>query len=371
MPQDRDNGVNARRGEQNRNDGLGALVQAQRQAMGLTQQQCADLAGISLGTLRDLEQGRTHQPLSRSITRLASLLGQALTAVSSQEPRDTQDPRPCGGPRRGGMGLTLRILGPLAAWRNGTPVRLGGPKQQAVLGLLALSPNVPIRREAVVDAIWGEDCPATVVTVVQEYISRLRQILDPGACPRDTRGILVSTGTSYRLHIGHDQLDLLAFRQLGGRARAASLSGDHLAACRLYERALDLWHGEPLADTNVLRGHPAITYLSREHANVISGFAQAGFAVGRYERVLPHLYGLAAAEPLNERAHAQLMIALAHAGQPAAALQVFEGIRQRLAYELGVRPDRELSGVHLQLLRRNLPAPTAVPPPRAPRSRRL
>ena len=41
---------------------LAVRVSSQRAAAGLTQRQLADRAGISLGALEDLEQGRTRNP---------------------------------------------------------------------------------------------------------------------------------------------------------------------------------------------------------------------------------------------------------------------------------------------------------------------
>jgi DNA-binding transcriptional regulator YiaG len=45
-----------------RGAGMGALVRIRRRAAGLTQHELADLARVSVGTVRDLEQGRTHRP---------------------------------------------------------------------------------------------------------------------------------------------------------------------------------------------------------------------------------------------------------------------------------------------------------------------
>jgi len=42
--------------------GVGSLIRIRRLAAGLTQQELADLAQVSLGTVRDLEQGRTRHP---------------------------------------------------------------------------------------------------------------------------------------------------------------------------------------------------------------------------------------------------------------------------------------------------------------------
>src|SRR5690348_6951197 len=53
---------------------LAGLLRAHRESAGLTQQQLATQAGISLGALQDVEQGRTARPRGRSLDRLAMVL---------------------------------------------------------------------------------------------------------------------------------------------------------------------------------------------------------------------------------------------------------------------------------------------------------
>jgi DNA-binding SARP family transcriptional activator len=57
---------------------------------------------------------------------------------------------------------------------------------------------------------------------------------------------------------------------------------------------------------------------------VVIDYADAAGAAGRYEQPLAHLQAVADLEPLDERVHARLMIALAAAGQQAAALAGYE-----------------------------------------------
>jgi DNA-binding SARP family transcriptional activator len=238
-------------------------------------------------------------------------------------------------------------------------VALGAPKQRAALGLLALEPNALVHRETIIDAVWGADPPVSAVNLVQTHAGRLRRALDPGRSPRDPGGLVASVGSGYRLQVTAGQLDLLGFEQLVGRAGAACSSGDAAAACDLYERALELWQGEPLADVDVLRGHPAVLGLGRRRTAVIVAYAQTAIKVGLHERVLPHLEAVIQREPLNEQAHAQLMLALAGSGQQAAALQLFEELRHRLDDQLGVRPGPELADAHLRVLRQEVPAAAA------------
>src|SRR5262245_35900258 len=123
--------------------GIGELVRVRRRAAGLTQETLAGVAGVSVGTLRDLEQGRTSRPRSSLVARLAVVLDlppRLIEELVESPPRaDTSDPLAGPGPGVAAAGLWLRILGPVAAWRDGTPLTLGPPRQRVVLGLLALS----------------------------------------------------------------------------------------------------------------------------------------------------------------------------------------------------------------------------------------
>jgi hypothetical protein len=77
--------------------------------------------------------------------------------------------------------------------------------------------------------------------------------------------------------------------------------------------------------------------------------------------VLPLLQEFARRDPLNERAHASLMTALAATGQQAAALHVYDNLLRRLDDELGVRPGREVAEAHLKVLRQEIPPPARQP----------
>ena len=334
----------------------GLLVRARRRAAGLTQRELADLAQVSLGTVRDLEQGRTQRPSRGSVSKLTAALGldggQLETLL-----RSTPEPAPGGGNRRPWLfGLHIRVLGPTEAWRDGMRVGLGDPKQRAVLGLLALEPDVQVHREALIDAVWHDNPPGSAGSLVQTYVSRLRRVLDPDRSPRDPQGLLVSGGNCYRLRVTEAQLDLLAFGRQVSRARAMASAGEPGAACEAYELALGLWRGEPVADVDALRRHPAVIQLSRARTTVILEYADLADEAGSADRVLGHLANLAAREPLNEKACSRLMLTLAATGQQAAALRTYEELRLQLDEQLGVLPGPELAEAHLRVLRQEVPA---------------
>ena len=342
---------------------VGPLVQAYRRQAGLTQLELAAKAGLSVAALRDIEQCRQRRPRPSSLAALADAFGldpeQAASLVSagreltaSRHPRATHT---ADQPQHG-QGLWLAALGPLEAWRDGTPLFLGPPARRAVLGVLLLHPGVLVRRDTIIDVLWGETPPRTAVSLVQTHVSRLRRVLEPRKRSADGDGMIRSVSSAYKLSLSGGALDLLVFRDLAARAAAARAAGDDVAACELYEQAATLWRGDPLADVDELSGHPGITLLSQQLTSVLLRYAEVACALGQYGKVLLRLQALAAAQPLNEPAHAWLMIALAGSGQQAAAIFIYEDLRLRLDRELGLYPGEELAEAHLRVLRQDIRA---------------
>lgn len=365
------------------------MVRTHRREAGLTQRDLAAKAGLSVAALRDLEQSR-RRPRPNSLAALAAALGldpgQAASlaraaalplrpsdAVSS--PRVLQDDPAFAPATRApgvGTGLWLSVLGPLEAWGDGAPLSLGPPTRRAVLALLLMDPGVPVRRDTIVDELWGDSPPRTAVGLVQAHVSRIRRLLNPHARSGGSAEVIDSVRGAYRLSLSASEVDLLAFRDLAARAAAARASGDDAIAVECYEHAVGLWRGEPLADVDVLCGHPGITALRQEQAGVLMRYAEVACALGQYDRVLPRLQALADADPLNEPAHARLMIALAGSGQQAAAIRVHEDVRTRLDRELGLHPGEELAEAYVRVLRQDIhtgnrgEAPARRPPLPAP-----
>jgi DNA-binding SARP family transcriptional activator/tetratricopeptide (TPR) repeat protein len=344
--------------------GGGGGVGGGRGAAGLTQRELAAGSGLSVTAVRDLEQGRSHRPRAGSLAALAGALGldAGQAAVLARAAGEDARLASAGAGRAAvpGSGLWVAVLGPVVAWRDGVALRLGPPGRRAVLALLALAAGELVRRETVIDVLWEQRPPGTAAELVAAHVSRLRRVLDPAGGD----GVLAGAGVAgCRLRAGSGELDVVLFGELARQAGAAAAAGDAAAACGLYEQALSLWRGDPAGDVAVLRGHPAVAELVRRRAEVVAGYAQAAFGLGWHERVIPLLDGLARAEPLNERVHARLMVALAGAGQQAAAVAVYEDLRRRLDEELGVYPGAELAEAHQRVLRQDVPAsgPAAGP----------
>src|SRR6266704_4471527 len=353
---------------------FGSLVRAYRHEAGLTQRELAARAGLSVAALRDFEQSRRRQPRPSSVAALGSALGLSpdqstglsrAAAPPQRRPGAVPSPRPLqessGFAGRAyslgrGAGLWLAALGPLEAWGDGTPLSLGPPARRAVLGLLVMEPGALVRQDTIVDVLWGDSPPRTAVGLVHAHVSRIRRLLNSHNRLGGNEEAIDSVRGAYRLGISGEKVDLLVFRELAARAAAALASSDDMTAVECYEHAVGLWRGEPLADVDVLSGHPGITALKQELADVLLRYAEVACALGQHDRVIPRLRALADAEPLNEPAHACLMIALAGSGQQAAALRVYEDVRSRLDRELGIYPGEELADAYVRVLRQDIRA---------------
>lgn len=348
-----------------------------RRSAKLTQRELAARAGLSVATLRDFEQGRRCRPRPNSLAALADALGlnpdqAADLARAAAVPQRRSQPVSPSRPAQDasgfeptasaasaedsgrGQGLRLAVLGPLEAWQGGTPLSLGPPARRAILGLLSLDPGVLVRRDTIVDVLWEGAPPRTAVGLVQAHVSRIRGLLESRRCFAGGDRVLDSVGGAYRLVLSDNELDLLAFRDLAACAADAHASGEDMAAAELYERAVKLWRGKPLADVDVLSAHSGVIALEQELAGVLLRYAEVACALGQHYRVLPRLRALADADPLNEPVHACLMIALAGCGQQAAAIRVYEGVRSCLDRELGLYPGAELTEAYVRVLRQDI-----------------
>ncbi|MEV7043349.1 tetratricopeptide repeat protein [Amycolatopsis sp. NPDC051061] len=290
-------------------------LRERRVLAGLTQAQLAERAGLSLRAVRNAELGSVRRPRPETERKLREALAEA-------------PPEP----------VRIGVLGPLAVLRGDSPVEIGAEKQRLLLAMLALQPNRTVRREDLVDVIWDEP-PPSCLDLLHTYVARLRRALRPADPIATDKG-------GYRLTAGEDGLDLLRFE-------AFLRVGAH-------REALALWRGPALADVGQLRQHPARLALAMRRAKTVMAYAE----VADPEDAAVQLRVLTAEEPLNEPAHARLMQVLAASGRQAAALAVFEEIRQRLDGELGIEPGSELRAAQRQVLRQDFAVPE--PPARVP-----
>ncbi|MGD0698807.1 MAG: BTAD domain-containing putative transcriptional regulator [Trebonia sp.] len=245
----------------------------------------------------------------------------------------------------------------MTVWRDGREHAAGQPRQLAVLGMLATRANRVVSRGELVDAVWGDEPPASAEGGIYTYVSGLRRVLEPERPRREPdqarrapSRVLISGGGGYQLRLASGAFDAEHFERCLGAARALRRAGDPAGAARTVDEALALWRGLPYAGVPGPFAEAERRRLTELRTTAVEERSDLLLAQGQAAAAVPELTALAAANPLRERATGLLMIALYRCGRQAEALHVFAETRRRLAEELGVDPGSELARIHHQLL---------------------
>jgi DNA-binding SARP family transcriptional activator len=238
------------------------------------------------------------------------------------------------------------VLGPLEIWTAGGRLTLPGTRHQRVLATLLLTPGAVVPMARLIESTWDDEPPATATKQVQNCVSALRERLG------DTeQRLIVTDGPGYRLVVTDEQLDLLKFAKHVAEARRHAEQGALREGVREIRTALKLWRGPALDGlcTGVLAGRAA--RLDEQRLDAFESCVDWQLALGQHREVLDELTEVVAENPLRERPHAQLMLALDRAGRQADALKVFQQLRVGLAEELGIDPGADVRELHERILR--------------------
>jgi DNA-binding SARP family transcriptional activator len=240
--------------------------------------------------------------------------------------------------------LEFRILGPFEARQDGEVVRIGGPKQRALLAILVLNANQPVSVDRLIEELWGGTPPGSAAHSIEVYVSQLRKALG-------NSGVIVTQRPGYRLEVDPDHIDLHRFESLVAEGRDALGAGDpETGAARLRE-ALGLWRGGPLGDFAFETfAQSAIGRLEELRLAALEDRIDADLALGRHTQVIGELEGLVSEHTLRERPRGQLMLALYRAGRQAEALEAYAATRAVLVEELGIEPSPALQRLERAIL---------------------
>jgi ABC-type transport system substrate-binding protein/DNA-binding SARP family transcriptional activator len=243
--------------------------------------------------------------------------------------------------------LEFGILGPLEVRFDGTLVRVGGPRQRALLALLLCNANRVVSRDQLIDELLSDQPAGSADRMLRVQISRLRKALaDAGTEPR-----LLARPPGYSLRVEAGELDLHAFEWRVAEGRQALEQGDPRQAAVLLREAESLWRGRPLADLEFERfAWFEVQRLEVLRLAAVEERIGAELALGRHIALCAELELLVEGHPLHERLRGQLMLALYRSGRQADALETYRAGRLLLVEELAVEPGRQLKQLQLAIL---------------------
>jgi len=232
--------------------------------------------------------------------------------------------------------MHVQLLGPVEATANGDTIAVGGPKQRALLAMLALHAGTVVSAEQLIDGLWGEEPPATAGKLVQLYVSNVRKAM--ASSGHD--GLILTHGRGYELRVGREQVDVARFERLLAQGAPRD--------------ALALWRGPPLVN---IADEPFAAAEARRLEEMRTAALELAIdqdlQAGRHREVLPEIEALLAQEPLRERLHAQRMLALYRAGRQADALDAYREARTTLVEQVGIEPGPDLRRLQEEILRQD------------------
>jgi DNA-binding SARP family transcriptional activator/transcriptional regulator with XRE-family HTH domain len=358
-------------------EAFGTLLRGHRAVAGLTQEDLAKLAGLSVRAVANWERGRAR-PRRRSVALLADALAlsirqrklftqaarpelaagsAAMPQLAMAEPGTGSQPAPevpfqlPAAPRHvvkpaaelDQLSMWVRVLGPVQVRDGDGWVGPAGPQLRLLLARLALSAGRVVPVDELMDVLWAQRPPPSARASLQILVVGLRKALAglPGCA-------LERYGDGYQLRAAADMVDVHRFRSLVSSARQAP---DEHQAIAAFDQALALWRGPALSDVPATPGVEAMRAgLAEEHLSAIQDRFACLVAAGRNQEAAAGIALVLAGHPLAERLAGMLMIAWYRCGRQADALRVFRDLRGRLASELALEPGPELQRLHQQIL---------------------
>ncbi len=250
--------------------------------------------------------------------------------------------------------VRVRLLGPVEAVRDGAALPLGGPRQRALLALLALAGGRGVSVDALAAELWHGDPPSGFRTTVRSYVSRLRQVLGEAA-------VESTTGSVYRLSLPGCGVDADDFEQLVRLGDDALAAGAVVRASETLAEALRLWRGPALGHLAVDgQLHDEARRLEDLRLHALEQRLEADIARGWSDRLVEELESLVRLHPYREQLWRQLMLALYHSNRQADALGAYRRARTLLRSELGVEPSPMLQELETAILHHRITPSGAV-----------
>ena len=249
----------------------------------------------------------------------------------------------------------------------------GGRQIRLLFAYLAAEHGRPVTRDALADALWDTELPATWEKALTVIVSRVRSLLAAGGVDATVSGAY----GCYRLDLPEATwVDTEAATDAGACAEAALASGDLVAARSQAEQAARLLRMPFLAGEDGGWVDEKRRDLAGVRVRALEVLAEACLRAGDATKAAAWAEQTVALEPFHESGYRQLMEAHFAAGNRAEALGVYDRCRRLLAEELGASPSPATDVIYRRLLEEPEPVvedgvgPAATPRRRALRRRR-
>jgi len=245
--------------------------------------------------------------------------------------------------------VQLSLLGPFRLVVNNQPVqRLRSIREAALLAYLAVEHHHPQPRDRLAGLLWPDHPTTAARDNLKQTLSNLRRTL--GDVTATTPILQIERQMVQFVASDRIWLDVEHFRHSLALTRThphAELA--QCAACMAQlTQAADLYQGPLLHNFTPINSDLFSEWLllqresfHQQAMTILEQVSAYAYGQGEYAQSLDFARRYAQFEPLNERAHRQLLRSLVQMGDRPAALAHFESFQARLRGELAVAPSPE------------------------------
>lgn len=245
--------------------------------------------------------------------------------------------------------VQLSLLGPFRLVVHNQPVqRLRSLREAALLAYLAVEPHHPQPRDRLAGLLWPDHSATAARDNLKQILGNLRRTLDDVSAPTpilhvERQTVQFVPSEAIWLDVDHFRHSL-AFTRAHAHAELAQC-----AACMAQlAQAADLYRGPLLHNFTAVNSDLFTEWLLLQRENfhqqamtILEQVSAYAYGQGDYAQALDFARRYTQFDPLNERAHRQLLRSLVQMDDRPAALAYFERFQARLAADLAVAPGPE------------------------------
>jgi DNA-binding SARP family transcriptional activator len=260
------------------------------------------------------------------------------------------------------VGLRVSVLGQLTVFDGEGGVLPAGElprRARQVLAVLAARHDRIQSKDALADAVWGEDLPGNHAGALEHYVSVIRRRLQPQGSPPNW--FIVTRSGGYLFDTARATLDLAELRQLVRRLDSPAPGAPE--RLQTHESILALARELPFPEDPYAEwADPVRAEVSVAAVNALLKLSAAALAEDAPRSLRLAQEAIELNSFLESGYHAAMTAAVAM-GRPDDALRIFERCRQVLDSELGVAPSAELAQIKRAVLASRSVEPTPTPLP--------
>jgi len=243
--------------------------------------------------------------------------------------------------------MEVRLLGRVEIRGGNAVLAPSRTAERCVLAALALSPGHPVHIDRLVDSLWGDQPPTKAEETIATHVRSVRRLIERVGGER--AWLRSRRPGAYVLEIPSALVDYGRFTDLKRSAAASARAGGAHDSIDTYQRALDLWRGEPLEGIATAWADRRRQAIDRDYVDAVHELLEQQLCVGEYAAAVTRIQKL-----FEERIPTDSLIgiglySLAYSGHRASIPQFLDRARAAMRDLAGIGPSAKTQALARRL----------------------